>query len=404
MDLPLAQARRLALHGQGLDDSWNLPAGADGAAQVVERLGHVQIDTIAVVERAHHHVIWARHPEYRPEMLDTILTQERRVFEYWAHAAAYLPMGHYRYFLYRVWAAARREGTRRWLAENAEVVAEVRRRIREEGALGSADFEAPEGFQRGNWWSWKPAKRALETLFSTGELMVSARKGFNRLYDLAERVLPPDLDMSEPDRAELGRFAVRRALTTIGVATVKDVAWGLIDVPTAEAALREMVTAGEVVGAQLEGAKDGPHYALVEALDRLGPMADGGPRLHVLSPFDNLVIRRRWLKNVFGFDFTLECYLPAAKRTYGYFCLPILWGDRFVGRLDAKADRKGGVLIARGVLLEPDALVNDGLLAALACRLHAFAAFNGCRGVVVERVEPEVVAGALRREVDGGPV
>ena len=157
MDLPLSLARRLALHGQGLDDSWNLAGGAEGAALVVERLAHVQIDTIAVVERAHHHVIWSRHPEYRPEMLDTIMTEERRVFEHWAHAAAYLPMGHYRYFLHKMRAAARREGTLRWLAENAEVVEEVRRRIREEGALGSADFAAPEGFRRGTWWSWKPA-------------------------------------------------------------------------------------------------------------------------------------------------------------------------------------------------------------------------------------------------------
>lgn len=402
MDLPLSSARRLALRGQGLDGSWDLPAGADGVAAVVEFLGHVQIDTISVVERAHHHVIWSRHPNYRPEMLDVAMAEERRVFEHWAHAAAYLPMAHYRYYLHKMRAAARRERTQRWLVENEEVVAEVRRRIWAEGPLGSADFAAPEGFRRGNWWSWKPAKRALETLFASGELMVSARRGFNRLYDLAERVIPPDVDATEPDRIERGRFAVRRALRTMGVATPKEIAWGLTDVPTVDAALSELVGGGEVIAVSLEGLKDGTHYALAEALDGLGALPDVEPRLRILSPFDNLVIRRRWLKRSFWFDFALECYLPAAKRVYGYYCLPLLWGDAFVGRLDAKADRKAGALIARGVFCEPDAPIGQGLLSALAHALHAFAAFNGCTEVVVERVAPASAVEALRREVVRG--
>jgi uncharacterized protein YcaQ len=404
MELPRALARRLALHGQGLDGSWELVDGAMGAATVVERLGHVQIDTIAVVERAHHHVLWSRQPSYRPEALAAAMTVERRVFEHWAHAAAYLPMAHYRYFLPKMHAAARRESTRRWLAENADVVDEVRRRIRAEGPLGSADFAAPEGFRRGTWWSWKPAKRALETLFATGELMVSARKGFNRLYDLTERVMPPHVDTTEPSRVELGQFAVRRALSTMGVATSKEIAWGLTDVPTVEAALTEMVATGQVVTATLTGVKDGPHYALAEALDGLGTLPAVEPRLRILSPFDNLVIRRRWLKNVFGFDFALECYLPASKRVYGYYCLPLLWADTFVGRLDAKADRKAGVLIARSVWLEPDGPIGDGLLAALAQELHAFAAFNECERIAIERVMPGSAAVGLRRAVERGPV
>lgn len=402
MNFPLSTARRMALQCQGLNGSWDPPAGAEGVAAVVERLGHVQIDTIAVVERAHHHVIWTRHPAYHPAMLDTAIAVERRVFEHWAHAAVYLPMAHYRFFLHKMRAAAERERTRRWLDENAEVVAEVRRRIRQEGPLGSADFPAPEGFRRGTWWSWKPAKRALETLFATGELMVSARKGFNRLYDLAERVIPPGVDTSEPGPAQVGRFAVRRALGSMGVATAQEIAWGLTDVPTAEAALADMVRAGEVVELRLEGVRDGPHYALTDALDALEATPDGEPRLRILSPFDNLVIRRRWLRNVFGFDFALECYLPAAKRVYGYYCLPLLWGDRLVGRLDAKADRKARVLVARGVLLEPGTPTDDGLLPALARELHAFAAFNRCDDVLVERVEPSSAAGALRAAVDRG--
>ena len=142
----------------------------------------------------------------------------------------------------------------------------------------------------------------------------------------------------------------------------------------------------------------GWYYALTDALDALEALPVGAASAHPL-PF-NLVIRRRWLRNVFGFDFALECYL--GKRVYGYYCLPLLWGDRFVGRLDAKADRKARVLVARGVLLEPGTPTDDGLLPALARELHAFAAFNRCDDVLVERVEPSSAAGALRAAVDRG--
>lgn len=399
MRISPSTARCLAIRCQGLDGHWQLPEGKKGVAQVIERLGYVQIDTIAVVQRAHHHTLWSRRPDYDPQMLHELQAQDRRVFEYWTHAASYVPIRDYRYYLPKMRAFAERPRTRRWLEGNEQLVASVLDRIRAEGPLGSADFEAPEGFVRGTWWSWKPAKRALETLFSMGELMVTERRNFQRLYDLTERVLPPETNTTEPDRDEVGRFLVRRALGGLGVAPVGEVRWGRGNREAISEAIRELEDAGEVAALEIEGTDGEPHYALTKTLEGATRRPESQARLHILSPFDNLVIWRRWLKRVFGFEYSLECYLPAAKRRYGYFSLPILWGDRFVGRLDPKADRKKKTLLVRGVIFEPDLKDYDNLLPALADKLRALAAFNGCDRVVIERTEPEKARAPLVREL-----
>jgi uncharacterized protein YcaQ len=199
--ISIARAQKLALHGQGLDGPWKLPAGKEGVAQTIERLGYVQIDTISVVERAHHHTLWSRRSDYGPGMLHELLAADRRVFEYWTHAASYLPMRDYRYYAGRMRSFASSDRARQFLADHAKLVREVLRRIRAEGALASADFAAPDGRKRGPWWDWKPAKAALETLFSMGELMVSRRRNFQRVYDLTERVLPAGIETAPLVRA-----------------------------------------------------------------------------------------------------------------------------------------------------------------------------------------------------------
>ena len=398
MKLSMSDARRLALRCQGLDGRWGLPAGKEGVARAIERLGYVQIDTIAVVQRAHHHTLWARCPDYDPQMLHELQARDRRVFEWWASAASYIPMCDYRYYLPRMRAAARQPRTRKWMQENRQLVEDVLARIRAEGPLGSADFEAPDGFNRGTWWSWKPAKRALETLFDCGELMVTERRNFQRLYDLRERVLPPDVDTTEPAAGEVARFETRRALGSLGFAPVDDVRWRQwASQRTGVETVHALVDAGEVVTFEIEGMDGQTFCALAEVLaEAVGLQEDGTP-LHILSPFDNLVIRRGWLKTFFGFDYRLEAYTPAAKRRYGYFCLPLLWGERFVGRMDAKADRKPGTFIVRRLTFEPSCGDFDALLPALVTRLRAFAAFNGCERIVVEQTEPAYAGVPLAR-------
>ena len=395
-------ARRLAVRCQGLDGGWRLPKGKEGAAQVIDRLGYVQIDTIAVIERAHHHVFWTRHPNYDSRMLHDLQAKDRRVFETWTHAAAYAPTRDYRYHLPVM--RVRADRLHRWMKQNAQVMEAVLDRIRREGALGSADFEATG--KRGPWWGWKPAKVALETLLLTGELMVTERRNFHRIYDLTERVLPAETDRSEPAPEEVARFVVRRLLGGLGVASLHEIRWDLSESrresqKAVSGALREMADAGEVTPVEVEGLEGEGFYALTETLEAASRR--GRTPVHLLSPFDNLVIWRRRLKKLFGFDYTIECYVPAPKRRYGYFCLPVLWGDRFVGRLDPKADRKGKTFIVRRLMFEPDFKDYDGLLPALAEKLHAFAAFHGCERVVVERTAPGKVRAELLRVLKSAP-
>ena len=408
MKLSLQQARQLILACQGLDGSWRLPAGKEGAARIVERLGFVQIDTIAVVARAHHHTLWVRRPDYRPEMLDELLAADRRVFEYWAApAAAYVPMVDYRWYLPRMRHERENGRKAKWLADHRGVVSEVLKRIENEGPLGSSDFETPPGTKRGTWWDWKPAKMVLEILFNQGRLMISSRRKFERRYDLAERVLPKGLDTSEPTQAEAHRFGARRYLAAHGLATARDLRWGSYRRLPATV-IAELEVAGEVVRVDVEGFEGEPHFALKEVIAAAARGIRGtrgrqrDPVLHVISPFDSITGDRQRLSRLFGFDYKIECYVPEPKRKFGYFCLPIVWGERFVGRLDSKADRKTLRFIAHRLHLEPGVKVTDELVIKLAEKLRDFANFNGCKEVVVSGSEPrnlgERIMSAIRQK------
>jgi uncharacterized protein YcaQ len=398
--LSLADARRLAVCAQLLDGQRHgLPSGKAGAAETIEWLGYVQIDTIAVVRRAHHHVLWARCPEYDASMLHELQASDRRVFEYWAHAMAYLPMSDYRYYVPRM-NRIRAEGTpwmREWRAKYPDVLDEVLARIRAEGPLTSKDFEPPPGTKRGTWWDWKPAKRALELLFWQGDLMIAERRAFQKVYDLTERVLPPDVDSSPPSDAECARFQVRRALRALGAACEREIReYGkLATKPRLAAALDELIDAGEVVRVRVGGSATGD-FALVESLEAL----DGRPidsNVHLLSPFDGLIIQRPRVRRLFDFDYTIECYVPEAKRKYGYFVLPILYGDRLVGRLDPKADRKAGRLVVRKLWLEKGFEADETFLERLGERIAQFAVFNECDSVIVEKASPAKLRGPASR-------
>ena len=400
MKLSLATARKLTLHAQGLDGAWTLPKGKEGTAQAIERLGYVQIDTIAVVERAHHHTIWSRRHDYTPDVLHQLQARDRRVFEYWTHAAAYLPMSDYRYSLPRMRAVAADPAAWHYTREAREMTPHVLDRIRAEGPLGSADFKAPEGKKRGSWWDWKPAKEALEWLFHAGQLMITERRSFQRIYDLTERVLPPGVDTTPPQPDEMARFVVRRVLGRQGFAAPDSIRWGWRRSDAVDAAIGELIDAGEIVRVAVEGLER-DHVALASALEAM-PRRTGrrGKRpLHILSPFDSLVMNRGRLRALFGFDCKLECYMPEPKRRWGYFCLPILWGDEFIGRLDAKAERKPKTLTVRKLMFEAGFKDFDAMLSPLAAELRAFAAFNGCERVAVHTSCPAAPRAALVREL-----
>jgi uncharacterized protein YcaQ len=302
---------------------------------------------------------------------------------------AFLPMTDYRFYMPRM--ERHRTSKRAWLSdwkqEHRHVLDEVLERIRVEGALTSKDFEPPPGTVRGTWWNWKPAKQALEILFWQGDLMISERKKFQKVYDLTERVLPSGTNTTRPSKTELGRFHVQRALGGLGVARAKEIrdAFHVVDQAHIDASLKEMQQSKEVVALSIEGLDD-VYYALAETLER-----DASPRpdsAHILSPFDNLTIQRDRMERLFDFKYTIECYLPEGKRQYGYFVLPILWRDQLIGRLDAKADRKAANLIVKKLWFESEFTAFADALPALADALAQFALFNSCRTVELDAIVP----------------
>jgi hypothetical protein len=385
-----AAARRLAIHRQGLNTRWKLPAGEEGAAQVVDRLGYVQIDTISVIERAHHHVMGTRQGGYQPGMLYELLA-DRQVFEYWTHAAAYVPFSDYRYYVSRMRSYRDPKRAEEFRKAHPLLLKKVLQRIESEGALSASDFEHKSS-DRGPWWDWTPAKRALEFLFDRGELMVTARDNFRRVYDLTERVVPSGIDTREPGQDEVARHFTRRALAVHGVATVAEVR-KMFGNRGAKSALAEMVIAGEAIEVRVTGDEE-VSYALPEVLATLpGRLSNG---VHLLSPFDNLTIDRNRLERLFDFRYRIECYTPQAKRRYGYFTLPILWKGMLVGRLDPKAERRKKLFLVRNLVLEPSFHWDDAFASALAKSLREFATFNGCPELRVEKTAPRSFKNVLK--------
>ncbi len=389
---PLGKLRRIALDRQGLLGQRPFGTGPAATLRAIQRLGYVQIDTISVVSRAHHHVLRTRVPDYRPDHLD-LLQAERKIFEYWSHAAAYLPMADYRFALPKMRAMAR--GEDRWIrCTDTKLMARVLDRVKIDGPLQARDFDTPGRRDSSGWWSWKPAKQALEQLFMEGRLMISGRQGFQKIYDLPERLLPAHADVSEPSTHEYAGYLIRRTLDAHGFAGVGNMTYlrrspGLRDAVTRE--LAALTRSGDLATFTLADAAGAEMrlYARPETLASRAPAARASAR--VLSPFDNAVIQRRRNQSLFDFDYQLECYLPAHKRRYGYFCLPLLYRDRFIGRADCKARRPARVMEIRTLFVEDERpLLQDAAtcMDALAEALAAFALFNGCTAVDLVETEP----------------
>jgi hypothetical protein len=381
MELDLKQALSIALHHQ-LYRQHKL-SGKNGVRELIRQLGYVQIDTISVVERAHHHTIWSRIDSYDKSHLDLLLEQDRAIFEYWGHAASYLPMEDFRYALPRMQRFPDANSwERQFFDKYHHLMDEILHRIRQEGALGTRDFSDTRIDKPANGWgSEKPAKLALELLFWKGELMVSRRQNFQRIYDLRERILPDWVDTRMPTEAESYRHYILRSLSAMGIGTLSDIQQHFMksNKPLFAVHLQNLLEAGEILKVEVKGDNEAM-YLLPETLKCL-ELPQAKARLYLLSPFDNLVIQRPRLKRLFGFDYTLECYVPPAKRVYGYWSLPMLYKDSFVGRLDCKADRKAKRLIVNTLHWEKGFKPNNAVQKALEHSLKAFAGFCGCESV-----------------------
>jgi uncharacterized protein len=394
--------RRLLLSAQGLTMEPRAPATKADVVPAIERMGALQIDTISVVARSPYLVLWSRLGHYEGEWLDELLA-EGQVFEYWAHAACFLPRGHFGY--YRRWMLDRlaRPAKRHaeWRAEHHRLADAVLNRIRDEGALRSADFERTDGRKGTGWWDWKAEKIALEVLYTLGELMVARRQAFQRVYDLAERVAGDWDDAATPSAEDSRSAKIRAAVRAMGVAKAEWIAEYLfLNQPKRPivAAVRKMATEGDLEPVTVHE-WDEPAYAIPGTVEAVMDGHEGGAavRTSLLSPFDPVCWNRERLADLFGFEYQIECYVPEAKRKYGYFSLPILHGGRMVGRLDPKAHRKDGLLEVKSLHLEPGVKVTTGLADGLREALWSFADWHGTPEVAVRyATDPELIA-ALER-------
>jgi len=379
--LSCQEARDYILHAQRLDGLKQKSNVLDATLLNIEQLGYVQIDTICVVQRAHHHVLWARNPSYETSHLDS-LVKDKKVFEYWSHAASYLPMSEYRFSLPRKQAILKGE-QKFWFDKDEKLMNAVLQRISNEGPLRAKDFEHT-GI-KAKAWSSKPTKKALEYLYMQGDLMISSRVNFHKVYDLTQRVLPKDINATIPKEEEYIRFLIIKYLKANVLGQASHMAYLLKNTKNLLMnALNQMYENKELIQVNVQGDN---YYALAGLYDLKVKPSDASS-LKILSPFDNLLIQRKRMQKLFDFDYLLECYLPEAKRKYGYFSLPILWDGKLVARMDCKADKKESMLHIHNIVLEAN--INDIALFALALyqELNLFLVFNKCNDFVLHKSSP----------------
>ncbi len=388
VDLSLAQARRLALGALGFGLRRPAKAGATHVRATVQRLNAIQIDSVNVLARAHYLPVFSRYGPYPTNVLDDLVHGRRELFEYWGHAACFLPVELYPYLRWRMDGQA--EGWGGGEPQERAFIEAVFDEVAERGPI-SAGALSLGGKSRGAWWGWSDGKRAVELLFRQGRVAIAGRRNFERLYDIPERVFGPEVLHAPPVPApEAKKELLVRAARAMGVGTARDVAmyfhvdswWDRSKVdgrrPPARTQLLfdELVEDGRLEKVTVEGWKQ-PGYVVAGA--KIPRSVDARA---IVSPFDPLLWERRWTKAVFGFDYQIEIYVPAPKRIYGYYVLPFLMGENFAGRVDLKADRKVSNLLVQAAYVEAGA--DPGAVAgALAGELHHMARWLGLERVSV---------------------
>jgi uncharacterized protein YcaQ len=374
--ISLAALRRHVVAHQGFVTRHRRARAADVEAEI-RRLSCVQLDSISTVERSHRIVLTSRLGVYPQGTVSKLLGQGR-VFEYWAHEASLLPIEDFPLFRWRM------RGRGHWsshdvaLREHPEVVEHVLNELRSRGPLGSRHFDGEGG---GGMWNWKPAKKVLDSLWDRGDLAIAGRQGFQRLYDLTERVIPRAvLDAPEPSDDEAIRALVLRAVRGRGALTESGIAEHF-RLPGRTATVRPHVEAlvGEGLLRRLRVDDGGPPVLVPGELPLEETVSPGAT---LLSPFDNLLWDRPFAERVFGFNHIMEIYKPAPQRVYGYYVLPLLRGDRLVGRVDLKADRKAGALRVLAFHREPGVRASAALEESLSRALERLG-----RAAGLERVE-----------------
>jgi uncharacterized protein YcaQ len=388
------QARKIILHASGLSKYGQFGKGKEAVYKLIDHLGFVQLDTNYVVERAHHHAIASRVPGYKPEWLEQ-LQGDGRIFEFWTFATGYMPMDDFRFSLPVKEAMAARRGKSLTQAE-VNLMRQVLDRIGREGPLMARDFENDRVTKSSGWWDWRPSKLALERLHLDGKLATTRLTNFQKVYDLSENIIPMDTDMTMPTNEEYAHHIIRRTLKALGIAYAQEISWSarLVNRNLIKSELKNMAASGEILEVAIEGLK-GPLYMLPEYKNKKITLSN---EAFILSPFDILNVFRHRLRDFFDFNYQVECFVPAPKRKYGYFALPVLIGDTFIARMDSKADRKERTLMVQNLHFEP-VKITPAMIKKFSDALKAFAKFNECPDIAIKKCNNSTVLKAIQKNI-----
>lgn len=396
---PLAALRAMVLHTQLLSapNSASPAPTPDTIVNLVKLLGYVQIDTLHVVNRAHHVTLWARFGSYEIDDFHKLIYTDgqRRLYEGWGHAASIIPLEHYRFHRWRTDPeVSYNPGFQEWTNKkgNRDLAEQTLARIRTEGGLRVGEFE-DKGPKRGEWYDWRPSKQALEALFAWGDLMVADRVNFHRVYDVRERVLPEWVEPTPVDPDETRRFCLEQAARALGVFEPRHLTfYAYMRATPARSLVKSLLTDGTLVEIQGESMNGNQKWLVHrDNLPLLQHAADGeikAERTTFLAPFDSLFWAQNRDQKLWEFNQLLECYKPADQRVYGYFSLPILYKDRLVGRFDPKLDRQSNVLHLKALYLEPGVEPDDKLVAEVANAMRNFLSWHGAKSLTIEKSDP----------------
>jgi uncharacterized protein len=342
-EISQTQARAVWIAAQRLNQAEPFGAGPQAVAAAVAHLGYVQIDTINVIERSHHHILYNRIPAYSRADLAAAQSETKTVFEFWTHALSYVAAADFRFFVADM--KQHRTAPSRWYADvPPREVGKVVRRVQREGALTISDIKDDVLVDKDHpWASRKPSKRALQAAFYNGQLVVAGRAGMLKTYELTTRHFGWDRLPRAASAAETTRYRLERALRSQGIVSLDSICFGEASAkPAVRALIEKEVRARRLVPVVIVGAEGFAHWAHPETLDEVA----APPILtHILSPFDPLIIQRKRTALFFAYDHLFEAYVPKAKRKLGYFTLPVLSGEEIVAALDLKADRSDGKLL-----------------------------------------------------------
>ena len=406
-EVSLAKVRHFILEKQGL----RTKNPDSNILDIVKRIHNVQIDTISVVARSQDLILYNRLKNYKEKDIWD-LQKKKKVFEYFSHALCLMPMEEYPLYTWVIEYRRNNPGnwTKNWLKDNQKIVDKVYDYIKNNGVTCSKDFKKSTIVRREGWGTIKGENLALKHLFHSGKLLISYRKGFQRYYDLTERVLPPRISSESIDRENLPQHLVKIIFSALGIASSKEFQLYLGKVfprilwegkkQNIESFLNKCVKEGIIEQLSITGLKDN-YYILEKDYEKLYNQTievDQYLPVKLLSPFDNITRDRYFPKNIWNFDYKFEAYIPKAKREFGFFCLPSLDNYNLIGFIDAKVHRKDKKLELISIYINQE--VDGNLLYRLAKGLYFFAQFHNCLEIIVENIYPKKLKENLCEELN----